>query len=211
MASIIPFTDNYRDLSNERGNQFEFVCERCGNGYRSPFQTDKVAVGKGLLKGLGRLTGGTLANLGYATDELVNRNTNSAAKDKALGEAVEAVRDQFKQCRNCGDWVCAAICWNDEVGQCLTCSPRVVDELSRAQAAVQVEQIREKVKETDWTKDVDVTTRAKVKCPHCGADTDGGKFCPSCGGSLVSAKHCTNCGSSLKADAKFCAECGQKA
>jgi hypothetical protein len=37
MADIVPFTDNYVDLSNDSGYQFEFRCERCGNGYRSPF------------------------------------------------------------------------------------------------------------------------------------------------------------------------------
>jgi double zinc ribbon protein len=210
MSSIIPFTDNYRDLSNERGYQFEFVCERCGNGYRSPFQTDKVAMGKGLLKGLGRLTGGKLAELGYASDEIVNRSTNSPAKDKALAAAVETIRDQFKQCRGCGNWVCTPVCWNHEVGQCLQCSPSVTDELSRAQAEAQVSQIREKVKDTDWTEDLDVTTRAIVQCPSCGASTEGGKFCGSCGASLNPVKHCTNCGGELKADAKFCAECGQK-
>src|ERR1043166_2547068 len=119
MSAIIPFTDNYRDLSNDRGYQFEFVCERCGNGYRSPFQTDKGAGGKGLLKGLGRLTGGALQNLGYATDEIIDRSTNSSAKDKALGAAVDAVKDQFHQCRNCGNWVCEPVCWNPEIGQCL--------------------------------------------------------------------------------------------
>src|ERR1051326_2596580 len=111
--------------------------------------------------------------------------------------------------RICANWVCRAVCWNDEVGQCLTCSPRVSDTLAAAQSAAQVQQIRDKVAQEDWTKDVDVTTRAKVTCPHCGADTDvGGKFCGSCGGALTSAKHCTNCGAGLKEGAKFCGECG---
>jgi hypothetical protein len=210
MAGIIPFTDNYRDLSNDRGYQFEFVCERCGNGYRSPFQMDKVATGKNLLKGLGRLTGGKLQELGWASDQVVDRSTNSPAKDRALGVAVEAVKDQFKQCRGCGNWVCAALCWNHDIGQCLTCSPSVAEEVSRAQAEAQVQQIREKVKDTDWTADLDLTTRAKVKCPSCGAPAEGGKFCASCGAPLDPTKHCTNCGAELKADTKFCGECGQK-
>ena len=209
MSAIIPFTDNYRDLSNERGYQFEFVCERCGNGYRSPFQTDKVEMGKGLLRGLGRLTGGKIMELGNATDTILNRSTNSPAKDKALGEAGEVVRDQFKQCRGCGNWVCVPVCWNHDVGQCLSCSPSVVDELSKAQATAQVEQIRQKVGETDWTEDLELDTRAQAQCPSCGASTDGGKFCPECGTALQAAKHCTNCGVELNGRVKFCPECGQ--
>jgi len=42
---LIAFTDNFSDLSNQDGYQFEFRCERCGNGHRSPFQRDKVATG----------------------------------------------------------------------------------------------------------------------------------------------------------------------
>ncbi|MCA1839631.1 MAG: zinc ribbon domain-containing protein [Actinomycetota bacterium] len=210
MSQIIPFTDNYRDLSNDRGYQFEFVCERCGNGYRSPFKSDMVKTGKGLLKGLGRLAGGTLAELGNAADEMIDRSTNSSAKDKALEEAVAAVADQFHQCRNCGNWVCDPVCWNKEVGQCLTCSPSVGDTMSAAQAAAQVDQIKTKAQEVDWTKDLDMTTRAKVQCPHCGKSVDGGKFCPECGKPLAATRSCTNCGAEVKDGAKFCAECGQK-
>lgn len=210
MGKIIPFTDNYNDLSNDRGYQFEFRCERCGNGYRSDYQMDKVAAGKGLLKGLGRLTGGKIAELGWASDEVVDRSTNSPAKDRALTKAVEDVIDQFKQCRGCGNWVCIPVCWNDEIGQCLVCSPSVADEISKAQAAAQVEQIQQKVREVDHTKDLDLTTRAKVKCPDCGAATEGGKFCPDCGKPLSKVKHCTNCGAAVKGKAKHCAECGEK-
>jgi hypothetical protein len=211
MSSIIPFTQNYQDLSNENGNQFEFYCERCGNGYRSPFQTDKISAGKGLLRGLSRLTGGALENLANASDELLDRNTNSPAKDRALAEAVESVSPHFKQCRACSNWVCVDVCWNHDIGQCLTCSPNVADELSRAQAAAQVEQINVKVREADWTSDLDTTTRARVQCPSCGAPVEGGKFCGECGTALQSNKHCTNCGSEMKDGVKFCGECGTKA
>ena len=209
MSTIIPFTDNYRDLSNDRGYQFEFVCERCGNGYRSPFKTDKMELGKNLFQGLGRLTGGKIMELGYASDSILDRSTNSPAKDKALGEAVDVVRDQFRQCRGCGNWVCEPVCWNHDAGQCLSCSPSVVDEISRAQAAAQVDQIRRKATETDWTEDLNVATRATAKCPSCGATAEGGKFCAECGASLQPTKHCTNCGVELKERVKFCPDCGQ--
>lgn len=211
MSQMIPFTNNYRDLSNDRGFQFEFVCERCGNGYRSPFQTDKMAVGAAALRSASWMARGRMRNLGYATDRLVNRNTNSPAKDKALGEAVTAVQGQFRQCRGCGRWACTPVCWNHDVGQCLQCSPSVVDEVARAQAATQVQQIQEKVRETDWTQDVDTTTRAVATCPSCHASTEGGKFCPSCGTPLTAASACATCGAELKPGARFCSECGTPA
>ncbi|MBW3602195.1 MAG: zinc ribbon domain-containing protein [Actinobacteria bacterium] len=207
MNEIVPFTDNYHDLSNEGGFQFEFVCERCGNGYRSPFQPDMIAKGRGLLRAVGSLTGGAVERLGWATDHL-DRSTNSPAKDKALREAVDAVRPQFRQCRACGDWVCDEVCWNHEIGQCLTDAPMVVDELARAQAAAQVEQINERVREVNWTDELDLATRARVACPS-GHAVDGGKFCPECGESLRPVgNECATCGSEVSPTAKFCPECG---
>lgn len=211
VAEIVPFTGNYQDLSNEDGYQFEFFCERCGNGYRSPFQADLVGKGGSLLRAAGGLFGGTLGSLGDAADDMLDRGTNSAAKDKALREGVEAVRPHFRQCRGCGNWVCADVCWNDEIGQCVDCSPIVAEELSRAQAAAQVEQIREKVKEVDWTSEVDVTSRAKVACPSCGERVSGGKFCPSCGEKLAKGSFCAECGNEIPAGSKFCSECGTAA
>lgn len=212
MSEIVPFTNNFNDLSNSDGYQFEFVCERCGNGYRSPFQRDTMATGGRMLRGLGSLSNkfGVVDRLGAASDQFYDRLTGSAAKDKALSAAVESIRPNFRQCRGCGDWVCHEVCWNEPIGQCLNCSPSVADELSRAQAAAQVEQIQEQAREVDWTKDLDLVTRARVSCPSCSAPVTGGKFCPECGAGLQSKAECTNCGTSLDG-AKFCPECGQKA
>jgi hypothetical protein len=212
MAGDIPFTDNIRDLSNNDGYQFEFVCERCGNGYRSPYQPNIKERGRGLLRAATSLLGDrveSLGNLSNAADQLAfDRNTNSVAKDRALEKAGEHVRDTFNQCRGCGDWVCKPICWNSEVSQCVTCSPLVGEELSKAQAQAQIAQIQEKVRSVDFTADLDVTTRAKVQCPHCNAQIKGGKFCPECGQSLAAKKFCGECGAEADADKKFCAECG---
>jgi hypothetical protein len=209
MSSIVPFTDNIRDLSNETGYQFEFVCERCGNGYRAPFVPDKVAKGRNILRAVGSITGGRLADLGYAS-QMLDRSTNSPAKDRALQQSVESVIGEFRQCRGCGNWVCRDVCWNDEVGQCLNCSPSVADELSRAQAAAQVEQMHAKTREIDWTSDVDLQTRVKLQCPSCQASITGGKFCPECGSQIKPAGECANCGTEVKPGTKFCPECGQK-
>lgn len=209
MGERVAFTDNIRDLSNHEGFQFEFVCERCGNGHRSAYVRDKKAMGRGLLRSAGSLLGGRAADLANAADNFQwDRGTNSPAKDAAMREAVQEVAGEFKQCRGCGDWVCIQVCWNHEIGQCLQCSPSVADELSRAQAAAQVEQMQEKAREVDWTKDLNMTQRAKVACPHCHASVDGGKFCPECGQALSSTRFCGDCGSKIEAGKKFCAECG---
>jgi hypothetical protein len=171
------FTDNVRDLSNSNGYQFEFVCERCGNGYRSAFVRDKVDLGRNILRSVGDLIGGSGYKLGQIANQMDwNRGTNSAAKDRAMTAAVEKVSHEFRQCRGCGDWMCHQQCWNDEIGQCLSCSPSVAEEMARAQAAAQVTQIRSKADEVDWTHDLDLSRRTIVTCPSCHAKVDGGKF-----------------------------------
>ena len=210
MAEIVAFTDNIRDLSNQEGYQFEFVCERCGNGYRSPYQADVKEKGRGLLRAATSLLGDRVESLGKLNNAAatLDRGTNSAQKDKAMKSAVEAVKDQFKQCRNCGNWVCVPVCWNDDIGQCLTCSPSVAEEVAHAQAVAQSRQIQEKAETVDWTKDIDIATRAKVTCPNCNAKIDGGKFCPECGFALSKKKFCKECGAESAEGVKFCAECG---
>jgi hypothetical protein len=211
VTDIVPFTGNFQDQSNEDGYQFEFFCERCDNGYRSPFQESLANKGRGLLRAAGGLFGGAIGSLSDAADDIMDRGTNSAAKDKALREAVAAVKPHFRQCRGCGDWVCQEVCWNDAIGQCVMCSPLVAEELSKLQAEAQLEQLREKVRETDWTEDLDVTTRVKVTCPSCGAASSGGKFCGECGGKMSPATFCTECGAKIEGGARFCSECGTPA
>jgi hypothetical protein len=208
--ALVPFTDNVQDLSNTEGYQFEFHCERCGNGYRSPFKRDKMETGRGLLRAVGSMFGGVAADVSRSVEQWrYDRATNSPAKDKALTEAVDSVRDEFKQCRGCGDWMCVASCWNGEIGQCLRCAPVVGEEMARAQAAAQRDQIWERAQQQDWTGNLDLTTRAVVACPDCGSRVDGGKFCSSCGASLVPKTRCPGCGhTGNKVGAMFCAECG---
>jgi hypothetical protein len=58
--STIRFTQNYQDLSTDRGYQFKFFCDRCGNGVLSGFQTSVVGTAGGLLRAAGNLFGGVL-------------------------------------------------------------------------------------------------------------------------------------------------------
>ena len=210
MAGIVPFSDNYRDHSTEAGYQFEFFCERCGNGYKSGFQASALGVGTKVARGLGGLLGGALGNVGYAGQEAKDL-TESQAKDKALKQAVEEMAPYFKQCHKCGSWVCNEICWNEEYGLCVNDAPKLEQEIAGAQAQAQLGQVKQKVQEVDWTKDVNVERRQVAICPHCGAEAEhSGKFCPECGKPLSMPVACAKCGTESPRGTKFCPECGNQ-
>lgn len=212
MTTPIAFTDNVRDLSNRDGFQFEFRCERCGNGYRSAFQPDMLERGKGLLRTVGGVLGGRAGHItNMASSWAMDRGTNSAAKDKALGQAVAEVAHRFEQCRGCGQWVCGDVCWNGEVGQCARCSPIVAEQLAQLQADARERQLRERLADTDLVGSLSLERQAVVLCPSCGARAEGGKFCGECGSALALVRACSGCGHENPSSAKFCAECGTNA
>lgn len=209
-SEVVPFTDNYTDHSTEAGYQFEFFCERCGNGYKAGFQPSALGIGTKVLRGLGGMLGGRLGNASYAGDQLKDL-TESQAKDKALREAVEKMAPYFKQCHRCGNHVCVQICWNDEAGLCVGCAPKLEQELAGMQAQAQLSQVQAKVNEVDWTTDVNVERKQVALCPHCGAEAPpSGKFCGECGKALSVPAVCGKCGTENERGTKFCGECGTK-
>ncbi len=68
--SMIRFTENYDDLSTDRGYQFKFHCDKCGNGFMSSFETSAVGVAGGLLHVAGNLFGGLLGSAGDSAYEV---------------------------------------------------------------------------------------------------------------------------------------------
>jgi membrane protease subunit (stomatin/prohibitin family) len=55
--------------------------------------------------------------------------------------------------------------------------------------------------------------KARVKCAKCGAAMKAdAKFCPECGARNVGddKTECPKCGAAVRKDAKFCPECGAK-
>lgn len=209
MPGSVPFTDNYRDLSNINGFQFEFHCERCGNGYRSAYQRDAISTGQGILRSVSGMFGGALGSISNAASEFtLNRGTNSGAKDRALAQAVEEISGRFEQCRGCGQWVCGEVCWNGEVGQCAQCSPVVADEVAQLQAQVRRDQIRTSLEGTNLVAGISLERQSVPQCPSCGARSGGGKFCSDCGTSLAARSVCRSCGTENSRTARFCGECG---
>lgn len=207
-STMIPFTDNYQDKSTEYGYQFEFDCERCGNGYSSSFQKSAAGMGGGLLRAASGFLAGTLGR-GASTIEQMADMARGSGRDAALEKAVEEMRPYFHQCHRCGNWICRDVCWNESAGLCADCSPKIEQELGALQADERVRQMQDKLTAIDLTADLNLGQPIVARCPNCMAETQGAKFCPECGTSLAPVVTCRGCGTQAKVGTKFCPECGQ--
>ena len=207
--SLIQFTRNFNDHSTDKGYQFEFHCDRCGNGFTSEFKPSAAGMAASALRAAGGLFGGVLGSAGWSAYE-IERAIQGPQHDKAFREAIEEAKPNFHECPKCSKWVCNATCWNQTRLLCYECAPDIATEIASAQVQATVEQLREKVRQQDMTKDLDLTSEAVAYCPECGAHTQGGKFCPECGKSLRTKNECSKCGTKFDAGTKFCPECGNK-
>jgi hypothetical protein len=210
------FTRNYRDHSNDTGFQFEFFCDKCGNGHRSSFQRNAIGVAASMLKAAGQFFGGGLHRAGWGADH-VNDALRGPAWDSAFKTAIDECRPKFRQCTRCGKWVCPEVCWNHARGLCEDCAPDLGEHAVAAQAEAAVEQARDKARAVDQMQGFDVQNQvltASSSCAKCQAPlAPGAKFCAQCGTAAVAAgpKFCSHCGGALGAGARFCAQCGQAA
>lgn len=218
MSSHVPFTNNVRDLSTDKGFQFRFCCGRCGNGYLSAFQHNILGVAGGALQLASGLFGGVLGRAASSAHD-VQRLIGGPAHDAALRAAVEEVAPQFNQCNRCGQWVCRKICWNGERNQCARCSPKMDQELAALESEGTVHQLRQKIRyggidlTTGATLNSSATGQQSSAAPRtcaCGAQVShGAKFCHGCGQDVALKQSCSKCGVESIAGAKFCADCGQ--
>ncbi|HEX5706365.1 MAG TPA: hypothetical protein VFX96_03665 [Pyrinomonadaceae bacterium] len=228
--AMIQFVNNYEDLSTDRGYQFKFNCDKCGNGYMSRFQPSVTGTAGSLLRAAGNIFGGWASSAGNSAYEL-QRAVGGKAHDEALQKAVAEGREHFHQCSRCGRWVCPEVCWNAAAGQCEECAPDYQEEFaaSHAQAKAQAarEQLDEKARATDYVAGVDMSAGATAKapaavksqeaaatpsrCTSCGSEMGKAKFCPECG-TPAKAAHpcCSSCGHEPEGAPKFCPECGTK-
>jgi ribosomal protein L40E len=210
----IEFTRNYTDHSTDRGFQFEFHCDRCGNGYKTAFQAWTMGTVSGALDAASSLFGGVFGEAANLS-ERARSATWQQARDKAMIDAVAQVKPNFLQCPHCLHWVCKRNCWNQQRGLCKECAPDLAVEISAQQSAKALEQIQTGVgADADDEKLIGSVGKTKVaaSCPNCHAPlASNAKFCPSCGFKLADAASlCKNCGSKLSPGAKFCPECGTK-
>jgi len=204
----IPFTNNYVDLSSNRGFQFKFHCQKCGNGYVSTFQANTLSTVATAAQVVSNLFGG-LFGQAVQSAQSIEQAVAGPQHDAALRKAVEEIAPTFKQCTRCGSWVCEPVCWNKDAQLCETCAPDLDEEIASAQAQAAKSQAIEKAREVNYLGERNLAQRAPVACPQCGARTQGGKFCPECGGTLAQKKQCAQCGAQADGSPKFCPECGQ--
>jgi len=207
--ALIQFTRNHTDHSTDKGYQFEFFCDRCGNGFITGFQPSAMGMAGSALRAASNLFGGILGSAGSSAYE-IERAVQGPAHDRAFQHAVEESKPNFHQCPKCTKWVCLATCWNPKRMLCFECAPDVETEIAAAQAQATVDQLRQKVQEQDLTKNLNLTAEAAALCPSCGARAAGSKFCPECGKPLRPKGECPRCGTNVDAGTKFCPECGNK-
>ncbi len=225
---VIQFVRNYEDLSTDRGYQFKFHCDKCGNGHLSSFQPSVIGTAGSLLRAASDLFGGWAGNAANSTYE-IQRAVGGKAHDAALSEAVQEGKQFFKQCTRCGRWVCPEICWNPEASMCEECAPNLKEEMASAQAHAKADaarnQLYEKAQKTDYTSGIDMSADSILRapeihhengpvgkfCSHCGVNIGFAKFCPECGTPAKPDKlKCGKCGFEPENPVKFCPECGNK-
>lgn len=235
--ALIQFVQNYQDLSTDRGFQFKFHCDKCGNGYMTRFQTSTFGVAEAALGIASNLFGG-IFNQAHNAEYEIQRAVGGKAHDAALAEAVTEGKTYFHQCGRCGHWVCPEVCWNGDAGMCEACAPKFDQEMAAAHAQAKVAaariQLNAKAEKTDYVANVNMGANAVLRapaqaavaqpvnapqaapvtggggCTGCGTVLgEGVKFCPQCGVPRK-APGCPGCGAAVQAGTKFCGQCGTR-
>jgi len=207
--SMIQFTRNHSDHSTDRGFQFEFFCDKCGNGYMTEFRPAASGVVRDALDVASGFLGGIFGRASDAAGRVHSAGW-SKGRDKAFAAGIEEAKPHFKQCKRCGQWVCLEVCWNDERGLCKSCAPDLEAEYTVAQEEAAVEQARNVARDATYVTKEKFDKKVVGTCPSCGGRLTGGKFCPECGGPVVAEKPCASCGEAMPAASKFCPACGAK-
>lgn len=205
MAGFTPFTDNYTDLSDSHGYQFEFRCDICGSGYRSEFVRSTLGTAGSILGGASNLLGGMFGSVSNVADS-ARQITDRGARDEALKKAANEIMPLFHRCPRDNRWV-DETCWNEERGLCISDAPKLATEMEAARAEYQLSQMREKMA-TETHFSGDTSTRTTV-CSNCEKPVGSERFCSNCGTPVGLAK-CTQCGNDLAPGARFCGNCGHK-
>ena len=221
--AMIQFVRNHQDLSTDKGFQFKFFCDKCGNGFMSRFQPNPLGIAGSVLHAAGSIFGWG-HGAGYGAYE-IQRAIGGPQHDAALRTAVEEGRQHFHQCTRCGQWVCPDVCWNERASLCEACAPKMEEELPALQAQMRVQaaqqQLYDKAMQQDYAGPVDMSAGAQAaappvaqppapKCRECGANVTGAKFCPQCGTPAQTNPSCPKCSFEAAPGAKFCPQCGNR-
>ena len=126
--ALIQFTRNHNDQCTDAGFQFEFFCDRCGNGYQTHFESSTTGTISNALDVASSLFGGILGNAASAAHS-VHSAAWEKAKDAAFERAIAEAKPNFHKCKRCGHWV-DGDCWNDSRSLCKECAPDLEEEFS---------------------------------------------------------------------------------
>src|SRR5258708_20213897 len=98
--SLIQFTRNHDDLSTDRGYQFKFYCDKCGNGYMTHFETSTLGLAQSLLNAAGNIFHNVGYGAGNAASE-IQRAIGGKAHDTALAAARGKARPSLPPSPQC--------------------------------------------------------------------------------------------------------------
>jgi hypothetical protein len=205
MAGFTPFSDNYSDLSDHAGYQFEFRCDICASGYRSEFMRSNLGTAGSLLSGASSVLGGFFGSASNAADRAKDI-TDRGARDEALKKASNEIMPLFTRCPRCNRWA-DETCWNEARGLCTSCAPKLANEMEAERANVEISQMRQAMA-TETVFSGDTSARATV-CTSCGKPVGSEKFCSNCGTPTGQDK-CPQCGNDVAPGTRFCGNCGAK-
>jgi hypothetical protein len=227
MGALIPFTSNYTDVSTYEGYQFEFRCQRCGNGYRSAFRHSVTGFGGRIAALGGGLLGGEIGAKVQEVGLLAQwdrSGTRGSTNDKRLLEASEDVAGHFVQCRGCAEWVCRDVCWDDRAGCCTRCV--AAQGIRAAQPGIGAmppaygqqpgcgPTVGYRPPQPGYgpprvsLRHPNRPSAPAAGCPSCGASAIG-RFCAQCGSPLAPPA-CGGCGAPSQGT-PFCPQCGTPA
>ena len=214
--ALIQFVQNYQDLSTDRGFQFKFHCDKCGNGYMTRFQTSTFGVAEAALGIASNLFGG-IFNQAHNAEYEIQRAVGGKAHDAALAEAVAEGKTYFHQCSRCGHWVCPEVCWNGDASMCDACAPKFQQEMAAAHAQAKANaarmQLNEAAQKVDYVAGVDLSAAAVMRAPGAPVAPPPPQA-PSPAGvgpqivTTVGAVACSACQAVLADGVKFCPQCG---
>ncbi len=171
------FGDNYSDLSDETGFQFDFTCEGCNDAWRSPLKKYLAGEASQWLNTAGSLLGGLMGNVGSAAESVRDAGYKQA-REKAFREAAAEAVKHFSCCSRCRNYFCGK-CWNKTKRLCINCAPDVSREAAAAENEVEIEKERTAIQEGKKPKSA---AKPKAFCADCGEKLPAvSKFCPACG------------------------------
>ncbi|WP_344416016.1 hypothetical protein [Pseudonocardia ailaonensis] len=230
MPDLIPFTSNITDCSTTDGYQFEFHCQRCGNGFRSRFRHSVTGFGGRLAALGGSILGGEIGSRVEHVGLMAQWNrpsTRGTTNDQRMREASEDVAGEFRQCRGCTDWVCRHFCWDQRVDCCRNCAaaqappaygapsydqgygtPPQVAPAYGAQSYPEQYAAQGYGGQAHGAPPAPAPAEPTRYCGHCGAEGTG-RFCGACGTSY-DAPPCRGCGAPQRGT-PFCQNCGTAA